>query len=67
MKVLITSHVKVFLSNKYDSYGSRTIAPREGGGAIFLRAIARIMVQWTLSISNSQGTNKFVRDRESSR
>ena len=24
-------------------------------------------VQWILSISNSQGTNKFVRDRESSR
>ena len=24
-------------------------------------------LQWTLSISNSQGTNKFVRDRESSR
>jgi len=24
-------------------------------------------IQWTLSISNSQGTNKFVQDRESSR
>ena len=23
-------------------------------------------IQWTLSIANSQGTNKFVRDRESS-
>ena len=27
MKVLIISHVKIFLSNNYDSYGSRTIAP----------------------------------------
>ena len=26
-----------------------------------------IQLQWTLSISNSQGTGKFVRDRESSR
>ena len=24
-------------------------------------------LQWTLSISNSQGTNKFVRDRENYR
>ena len=35
--------------------------------ALGRRELFWFYIQWTLSISNSQGTNKFVRDRESSR